>query len=42
MIHESSGVGKVKISGCLGPWADVPNGGVNRQKTCRDKEAKLP
>jgi len=31
MIGESSGVGKVEFSGCLG--TDVPSG-VERQKTC--------
>jgi len=41
MIHESIGVGEVEVLGCLGPGAYVRNG-VNRQKTCRDKEAKLP
>ena len=40
MIREFSGVGEVEFSGCLGPVADVPHG-VNRQKTCGDKEAKL-
>jgi len=41
MIRESSGVGEVKVSGCLGLGVDVANG-VNRQKTCGDKEARLP
>jgi len=31
MIRESSGIGEVEVSGCLGPGADVPNG-VNRQQ----------
>jgi len=41
MIRESSGVGEVKVSGCLGLGVDVANG-VNRQKNCGDKEARLP